>query len=428
MSDDYDLPRPRNPRVLFLAAGCGLLAGLAMVLFRLTVGFGQTLILGSGHADHFEQLSPLGRLALASGGGLALGILFTLLPLGMRATGVAHVLERIAWHGARLPFANAAVQFIGAATCLICGHSVGREGLAIHIGASFGSLIAEHSALVLAERQLLVACGTAGAIAAAFNTPLAGVALALEVMLGERKLPNLTPVLLAAISATAVSQAAFGDIAVLSPRHLADFVPLQHVPGLLALGAGAGLVAVAFIRLLLRTSALSAALPVLPRLTLGGVLCGLIGMLCPQVMGLGYHTLLDVINGEYAAAAMALMLLAKLLATALGLGCGLPGGLIGPSLLLGALVGGIGGQLLPGALPGLYAVIGMGATMGATLNAPLAALTALLEIVRDPRIILPAMLAIAAADVISHRLFGLPSAFICLLRARGIDYPPPGRG
>lgn len=422
--------RAHDPRPgLFLlgcAALCGVLSGLVMVAFRLLIDGAQMRLLGAGRLDDFAALAPLTRIALAGAGGAALGLLWARLPAATRAVGVAHVLERCAYHGARLPGINALLQFLGAASCLICGHSVGREGPAIHIGATAGSLLAERAALSLDARRLLVACGTAGGIAAAFNTPLAGVAFAVEVLLGLSALPNLTPVLLAAVVATAISRGFYGDHALL-PAAPPGFDALAQLPGLALQGALTGLLAVAFVQALRTVAGRSQTAGPALRLTLGGLACGVIGAGWPEVMGLGYGTARAAIDGTLTALTLAPLLAAKFAATVLGLGLGLPGGLIGPSLVLGALAGGLSGHWLPGADPGLCALLGMGAMMGATLNAPLAALVALLELTQDPRLILPAMLTIAAADLVSHRVFGLPSVFVAQLQMRGIDWPPRER-
>ena len=120
--------------------------------------------------------------------------------------------------------------------------------------------------------------------------------------------------------------------------------------------------------------------------------------------------------------------LAKIFATAIGLGLGLPGGLIGPTLVMGAMAGGAMGlfadSTLPGevATPAFYALVGMGTFMGATLQAPLAALTAMLELTANPHIILPGMLALIAAGLVSRELFGKDSVYLVLMKARGLDY------
>ena len=145
-------------------------------------------------------------------------------------------------------------------------------------------------------------------------------------------------------------------------------------------------------------------------------------------MSLGYDTVNSAMLGEIGLWMLLAIVAFKILATTVGLGLGLPGGLIGPTLVIGATAGAAGGaivaQFMPASVsdPALYTMLGMGAMMGATLQAPLAALTALLELTANPNIILPGMLAIVGASLVSNQLFGKESVFIMLMRARGLDY------
>ncbi|MDX1813058.1 MAG: chloride channel protein, partial [Gammaproteobacteria bacterium] len=123
-----------------------------------------------------------------------------------------------------------------------------------------------------------------------------------------------------------------------------------------------------------------------------------------------------------------LMVLAKFIATAISIGARLPGGLIGPTLVMGAVCGGAFSLIINALLgietsPALYAMIGMGAMMSATLQAPLAALMAIFELTNSSDIILPGLLAIAAASLTSSELLKQPSVFFALMQAREIDQP-----
>ena len=189
-----------------------------------------------------------------------------------------------------------------------------------------------------------------------------------------------------------------------------------------------GCLAALFIHLLAHTGRFTIAWPVWLRCTLGGSVVGLIATVSPEVMGIVYDTVNQALLGELGLALLAGVALAKILATAIGLGLGLPGGLIGPTLVMGAMAGGAMGlfadSVLPGqvANPAFYAMIGMGTFMGATLQAPLAALTAMLELTANPHIILPGMLALIAAGMVSRELFGKDSVYLVLMKARGLDY------
>jgi CIC family chloride channel protein len=121
--------------------------------------------------------------------------LFHIVGQGTVQTGVVHVMERLAYHQGCLPLRNAIMQFLGAVLCLITGQSLGREGPAVHLGAASGSLMAQRLRLSNNSIRTLVACGTAAAIHASFNTPMAGVVFAMEVVMMEYTIAGFTPVI-----------------------------------------------------------------------------------------------------------------------------------------------------------------------------------------------------------------------------------------
>ena len=189
----------------------GVVAGAAMVCFQLAIEIPQAFFLGTDNPENYEALHPLLRLLLPTVGGLLVGWFFHRLASADRAVGVVHVMERLAYGEGILPIKNAGVQFLSATLCILFGHSVGREGPSIHIGAACASWMGQKIRLPHNSIRVLVGCGTAGAIAAAFNTPLAGVIFTMEVVLVEYTLASFTPIILAAVSATMVSRWALGS-------------------------------------------------------------------------------------------------------------------------------------------------------------------------------------------------------------------------
>ncbi len=403
----------------------GLLSGVVIILFRLLIEVVQLSFLDD--PENYEALDWTWRLFLPIAGGLLIGLLFQAVEKKYRTVGVVHTIERLAYHQANLPTGNAVMQFLGAAISIIFGHSVGREGPAIHLGATSGSRIGQWLHLPNNSNRTLVACGVAAAIAASFNTPLAGVIFSMEVVLMEYTLAGFIPVILAAVTATALSHIVFGPDPAFSVPAL-QMGSLGELPFVLVTGLCIGGLAALFIQSLQFFSRQASERPLWQRTTLGGIAVGLCALIIPEVMSLGY----DTVNGAMLGGIGFWLLLAivafKILATTAGLGLGIPGGLIGPTLVIGAAAGAafglIAAQVSPESVssPALYAMIGMGAMMGATLQAPLAALTALLELTANPNIILPGMLAIVGANLISSQLFGKESVFIMLMRARGLDY------
>jgi len=406
----------------------GILAALVIILFRETIAAGQGLFLPDGHTENYAALPALERFALPALGALVIGLAFHWLAKERRSVGVVHVMERLAYHQGQMPLVNAVVQFIAGAFSIVCGHSVGREGPGIHLGAVCGSQLGQWLRMPHTYLRTLVACGVAAAIAASFNTPLAGVIFAMEVVLMEYTVAGFAPIILAAVAATTMMHGVYGaDIAFTVPD-LPAAIGNTELPLILLLGVFMGALAALFNKLLHLFTHYATPLPLWLRLTIAGMLTGLCAIVAPAVMGIGYDTVNGTMLGELTLGALLTVLAFKLLATTIGIGLGLPGGLIGPTLVIGAAGGGLlaalGSQLVPQHIssPVFYVVIGMGAMMAAALHAPLAALMAILELTDSPAIILPGMLAVIAATLTSHKLFHSESIFLGLLHRRGLDY------
>jgi H+/Cl- antiporter ClcA len=394
-----------------------------MIVFRMTVEGAQALFLPGGASENYEALAGAPRFVLPLAGGVLIGLLYQCLPAAARDVGPAHVLDALARGGARLPLANALAQWAGAALSIVAGHSVGREGPAIHLGAACGSLGGQR--LQLPERSLhvLVACGVAAAIAASFNTPLAGVVFAMEVVVTEYSVAGFAPVILAAVSATALTRLFYGaDPAFRVPE--LGLRSLWELPYIVAVGVAIGVLAGAFTWLLRLFARCATRVPFWIGASAGGIAVGLCALAAPEVMGIGYDTVNAALLGQLALGTLCLVAVLKLVATTAGVGLGLPGGLIGPMLVIGAAAGGAlgmaGAWLVPqhASTSGFYALLGMGAMMAGTLHAPLAALTAMLELTGNPNIIWPGMLAAIAAFATSRELFRQRPVFEALLRAR----------
>mgnify|MGYP005861904023 CR=1 FL=1 len=207
----------------------------------------------------------------------------------------------------------------------------------------------------------------------------------------EYTIAGFLPIMLAAVSATALTQLFYGSALAFEvpPLHMHGLAEIPHVA---LTGVLMGVLAAGFIHALQYFSKLSRSRPIALRCTAGGLGVGLCALAVPQVMGIGYDTVTQALTGDIALGLMLAIVGFKLLASTWGIAMGLPGGLIGPTLVVGAAAGGavgyLGGLVNPDAIatPALYALLGMGAMMGATLRAPLAALTAMLELTGNPAI------------------------------------------
>ena len=414
------------PQWLLLGLACGLFSGLLIAAFRAVVDLPLEALLPD-NSDNFEALIDQGIWLLPLAGSAVLALLFYLVPKLKQKVGMVHLFERIAYHQSHLTMPSMTSQFISASVALLSGHSVGREGPAVYLGACSASLLGQRLKVPNNSLKILVACGSAAAIAAAFNTPLAGVIFAMEVILLEYSLSGFMPIIVAAVTGNLIVRALFDDQTLFTVPAF-DIASIAELPWMVLMGIVIGLCAALFNRLMLLTVSRTKQLSLPLRLLLAGLLTGLVALIYPQVMGIGYDTISAALLGQLGMLLLAGIAIAKLLLTPVILGLGIPAGLIGPSLFIGALIGGWFGQMgdllaqMTVSHAGLYAMLGMGAMMAAVLNAPLAGLIALLELTGNTNIIWPGMIAIVTSNLTVRYCFKMPSIFIAMLEAQGLNY------
>ena len=406
---------------------CGILAGGTNILFRYFTesSYVRWATDQSGNTD-FENADWWLKLLLPTVGGLIVGLLLQQLKPDTRRVGVSHVLERMAHHQGHLPAKNAIVQFFLGGLTIASGQSVGREGPGIHLGSTTGSLIGQRLKLPNNSTRILVGCGCAAAISANFNTPLAGVVFAMEIVIMEYAVASFIPIILASVAGAVMSRIFFGsDPAFIIPSSM-DVQSLWEMPYFLLLGFICGVIASLFIMLTSQVRRRSKDWPVWIKTTIGGTSVGLIALAVPQVMGIGYDTVNSSLQGKLLLTILALSLAGKFIATSICSGLSMPGGVLGPTLFMGAMLGGllgtVGSLIFPNLSSdtGFYAIIGMATLMSAVLQAPLAGLMALLELTNNPNIILPGMFSIVIGNMVVSQLFKRESYWETQMKDRGM--------
>jgi hypothetical protein len=275
--------------------------------------------------------------------------------------------------------------------------------------------------------RILLASGTAAAIAASFNTPIAGVIFAIEVVMMEYHIASFIPIILASVTGAVLSRLTFGESALFESL-ASQMSSLWELPYIVLMGVLIGGLATVFLKSIHFFSTRFSTYPFWLRTTSAGLLVGLVGLLIPDVMGMSYQAISGISSGELLISSLLILMVAKLFLSTACVGLGIPGGLIGPTIVVGATAGAalgyLGAYFAPNNASSMtfYAVLGMCAMMGATLKAPLAALMAMLELTANPSVILPGMLVIVAASLIAHDVFKQEPLFLKLLRMRGLDY------
>jgi CIC family chloride channel protein len=367
------------------------------------------------------------KVLIPAMGGILVGVIIYFFAKEAKGHGVPEVMESVALKDGRMRTRIVFAKAFASAICIGSGGSVGREGPIVQIGSAMGSAIGKLVKISAARLRILVACGAAAGIAATFNAPMAGALFSMEIILSELGALQFIPIVVSSVVATALSRHYLGNF----PAFEIPAYDLLHYSELflyLILGVLAGVVAYIFIRLLYGMEDFFERwkLPEYIKPAIGGAIIGCIGIFFPQIFGVGYESVTQILRGEMLGIILVGLLIAKILATSISIGSGGSGGIFAPSLFMGAVLGGIFGQIVHSlfpyttASPGAYALVGMGAVVAGTTRAPITAMLIIFEMTANYRIILPLMFACTIGLVISARL-SRESIYTLKLIRRGVN-------
>lgn len=409
--------------MVLMAALIGAGGSVGAIGFRELIEFFHQLILVDGVA---WLGSPYALPVCTAGGAFVVGVIVLRWAPEARGHGVPEVMAAVVTKGGRIRPRVVVVKALASAVCIGSGGSVGREGPIVQIGSALGSSLGQMFRMSEEQMKVLVGCGAAASISATFNAPLAGALFALEVILGDFTVSTFSPIILSSVLANAFTRYLVGaETAFLVPDyHLVSFYELFLYAGLAAIAAA---VSVGFVRLLYKFEDIFRdwAISEYIKPVIGGIGIGIMGIFLPQVLGVGYEAITDVIHNRADLMLVVVLLLMKVLATSLTLGSGGSGGVFAPSLFIGAMLGGTYGYgvhtVLPDltAQPGAYALVGMAAVVAGTTHAPLTAMLILFEMTDNYLIMLPLMLATVISTLIAKRLY-VESIYTLKLSRRGL--------
>jgi CIC family chloride channel protein len=413
-----------NQLFIALAIVIGVLAGLSAVLFALSIDRAAHALFGlSPTKTRLFVVPPLVSLVT----GALLAYVFP----DVRGSGVPQTESAYHLNDGVIPARVPLGKFLLGVLCIGSGHSMGREGPSVQIGAGLASTLGRWLRLPPARVKALVPVGAAGALAAAFNTPIAAVLFALEEIIGDLNAPLLGSTVVASVASVIVERSILGN----EPLFRVPTYHLQHPAELLAyaaLGVIGGALSILFCRGLLGFRRVFLSLPRATRLVqpaIGGLLIGAILLGFPQVMGVGYEYVDQALNGGLVLKTLVLLCAAKIVATLVSYSSGNAGGIFAPSLYIGAMAGGAVGLVVhqfapfPTADPGAYALVGMGTLFAGIVRAPMTSVFMIFEITQDYQILVPLMVANMLSFVISRRYQPLP-IYHALLEQDGIHIPP----
>jgi chloride channel protein, CIC family len=412
-----------------LAVLVGVAGGFGAIGFRYLIDFFQWLFYGSGARllDFIETVPWYLRVFVPAVGGFLVGLLVFFLAREAKGHGVPEVMESVVLKSGVIRKRIVVIKSLASAICIGTGGSVGREGPIVQIGSAIGSTLGQWLKVSQDRIRTLVGCGAAAGIAATFNAPIAGSMFALEIVLGDFGLAIFSPIVISAVTATAVSRHFLGD----TPAFIVPAYQLRSAwefPLYVVLGFVCAAVAVSFTKLLYSTEDFFERLqfPEYLKAAVGGLVLGCMAMLFPQILGVGYAGIDLALAQKLAWWLMLLLVFFKILATSITIGSGGSGGIFAPSLFVGAMTGGFFGAVVNNLFPGItasagaYSIVGMGAVVSATTHGPLSAILILFEMTGDYKIILPLMIT-CIISTLSSGQFLKESIYTLKLMRRGID-------
>jgi CIC family chloride channel protein len=412
--------------LLLLAILTGVLSGLAVAGFRLTVEWVHLAFLEPALRSHHPALILIPALA-----GLIIAVLTLRVFPTIRSSGVNQTKAALYVYDGYVSVRSGVGKFIAASLAIGSGHSVGPEDPSLHIGAAIGSWIGRKIRLSREHLRLMAPIGAVAGLTAAFNAPLSAVIFVIEEMTGRWSSLILGAGLLSALASVVVARSILGSESLFHIDVLVVLRP-QELLAYAGIGVAGGLASAAFSAMVIF---LRSRLMALPRWTLyfqpavSGLLIGLIAYFgAPQVMGAGYEVIERATQGHFPWLVLGILAVLKMLATTLSITSGVPGGIFAPTLFVGAMLGGaVGGAeqaLFPDLVSttGTNALIGMGALFAGFLRVPFTSMLMVVEVCDDYSIVLPVMIASTLAYLIARALQPVP-IFDQMSRQDGLRLP-----
>jgi H+/Cl- antiporter ClcA/predicted transcriptional regulator len=403
----------RTVRLALLAVAVAVAAALAaqmltaLISLVTSVSFHVPLSTGlvdPASGDRSRLILPLIPVV----GALVVGVMARHGSAAIRGHGIPEVMENVLLGESRIPARVLFLKPLSAAIAIGTGGPFGAEGPIIATGGALGSLFGQYVHVTADERKVLLSAGAAAGMAATFGCPVSAVLLAVELLLFEYRARSLIPVALAAATATAVRIAFHGA------------APVFPIPTLVQ-PSGAALVAYTVLGLVIGgvaaaiTRTCYAIEDQFERLghrfgihwmwwpAIGAVVVGMVGLVEPRTLGVGYDNITGALSGTIAGRALLVLVVLKFVSWAVYLGSGTSGGTLAPLFTIGGGLGSALGALAVSLAPGIgvdarmAGLVGMAAIFAGASHALLASIVFAFETTRQPVGLLPLLSGCTAA-------------------------------
>ncbi|HEY4619144.1 MAG TPA: chloride channel protein [Flavobacterium sp.] len=341
--------------------------------------------------------------------------------------GTSQILYSVAKKASIIPKKQMYAHIITSSLTVGLGGSAGLESPLVVTGAAFGSNYAQKYKLSYKDRTLLIGCGVAAGIAAAFNAPIAGVLFAVEFLLVDVSISAFTPIMIAAATGALVSEIVLDETILLNFRQQQVF-DYHKIPFYILLGILTGFISVYYTRYFQRTEHFFHKLKLNPykKALFGASILAILIFIFPTLFGEGYESIKVLSDSDpgkllentlfsgfrdnswVLLGFVGLTMMLKVFATGITLGAGGNGGNFAPALFLGSYLGYFFSKALN--LSGLtqlpvsnFTMVGMAGILSGLFHAPLTAIFLIAEITGGYSLMLPLMLVASISFAISKR-------------------------
>jgi CIC family chloride channel protein len=408
--------------LIFSSILVGLTAGLMAILLKTTVHYIRIALTKDFHLD-FQQFL---YLIFPTIGILLTGLIIRKYFKGKLQKGTESVLFSIVKKGSFLPKHLMYSNALTSAITVGFGGSVGLESPIVTTGSAIGSNYSRTYRINYKDRTLLLACGAAAGIGAAFNAPIAGVLFALEVLLADVSISAFIPLIISAATGALLSKIILKEEILLSFK-LSESFDYHNVPFYIVLGILAGVMSVYYLRVFLKieNKLQHKKWSVYSKALVGGLALSVLILIFPPLFGEGYESIktfssldthhlfaqsifADLINNKWAMVLVVfLTMLFKPIAAALTVGSGGNGGNFAPSLFVGAFLG-FGFSVVLSLLGfkdipvSNFTLVAMAGILSGVFHAPLTAIFLIAELTGGYELMIPLMIVSAFSFMIAR--------------------------
>ncbi|MEV8569500.1 chloride channel protein [Streptomyces sp. NPDC051322] len=336
-------------------------------------------------------------------GGLVIGLMARYGSEKIRGHGMPEAIESILVGGSKVQPRLAVLKPVSSAIGIGTGGPFGAEGPIIMTGGAVGSILAQFLHVTTDERKTLLVAGSAAGMAATFNSPLAAILLAVELLLFEWRPRSYIPVAVAAVTATLVREPILGSAPLFGGAHVPVQLPLSAYGLCLVAGLAAGVLALGATALVYFSEDLFAKLPLhwMWWPAIGGLIIGVGGLIEPRALGVGYDVIDQLLTGRATVGLIVGILVVKTLIWGLSLGSGTSGGVLAPMFMIGGALGAAEGLIFPTVSPGFWALVSLAGVLGGVMRSPLTGIVFCLELTHEMNAMLPMVITASSAYLLS---------------------------